>query len=127
MTTSTIDSSPSVDRLDTNEYLLNVCFAAEYLLKQLGPCQVAIALGSGLQPFIDKLENIKEVAGLIQRLVPDAKVGIGHGQMEGKQLEQLMLQFINGDFDVLVSTTIVESGLDVPNANTIFVMIFVLC
>ena len=69
----------------------------------------------------NRIENIKEVAGLIQRLVPDAKVGIGHGQMEGKKLEQLMLAFINGEFDVLVSTTIVESGLDVPNANTIFI------
>ncbi|WP_370514534.1 transcription-repair coupling factor [Formosa sp. L2A11] len=69
----------------------------------------------------NRIENIKEVAGLIQRLVPDAKVGIGHGQMEGKKLEALMLAFMNGDFDVLVSTTIVESGLDVPNANTIFI------
>ncbi len=69
----------------------------------------------------NRIENIKEVAGLIQRLVPDAKVGIGHGQMEGKKLEHLMLQFINGEFDILVSTTIVESGLDVPNANTIFI------
>ncbi|MFB9053189.1 transcription-repair coupling factor [Formosa undariae] len=69
----------------------------------------------------NRIENIKEVAGLIQRLVPDAKVGIGHGQMEGKKLENLMLAFMNGEFDVLVSTTIVESGLDVPNANTIFI------
>ena len=69
----------------------------------------------------NRIENIKEVAGLIQRLVPDAKIGIGHGQMDGKKLEQLMLQFINGEFDILVSTTIVESGLDVPNANTIFI------
>ncbi|UPS92801.1 transcription-repair coupling factor [Bizionia sp. M204] len=69
----------------------------------------------------NRIENIKEVAGMIQRLVPDAKIGIGHGQMEGKKLEQLMLAFINGEFDVLVSTTIVESGLDVPNANTIFI------
>jgi transcription-repair coupling factor (superfamily II helicase) len=69
----------------------------------------------------NRIENIKEVAGLIQRLVPDAKIGIGHGQMEGKKLEHLMLQFINGEFDILVSTTIVESGLDVPNANTIFI------
>lgn len=69
----------------------------------------------------NRLENIKEVAGMIQRLVPDAKIGIGHGQMEGKKLEQLMLKFMNGEFDVLVSTTIVESGLDVPNANTIFI------
>ncbi|MGY0390965.1 transcription-repair coupling factor [Bizionia sp. KMM 8389] len=69
----------------------------------------------------NRIENIKEVAGLIQRLVPDAKVAIGHGQMDGKKLEKLMLAFINGEFDVLVSTTIVESGLDVPNANTIFI------
>ena len=69
----------------------------------------------------NRLENIKEVAGMIQRLVPDAKIGIGHGQMEGKKLETLMLKFMNGEFDVLVSTTIVESGLDVSNANTIFI------
>ncbi len=69
----------------------------------------------------NRIENIKEVAGMIQRLVPHAKVGVGHGQMEGKKLETLMLAFMNGEFDVLVSTTIVESGLDVTNANTIFI------
>lgn len=69
----------------------------------------------------NRIENLKEVAGLIQRLVPDAKIGVGHGQMDGKKLEELMLNFMNGHFDVLVSTTIVESGLDVSNANTIFI------
>jgi transcription-repair coupling factor (superfamily II helicase) len=69
----------------------------------------------------NRIENIREVAGMIHRLVPDAKVGVGHGQMEGKRLETLMLAFMNGEFDVLVSTTIVESGLDVTNANTIFI------
>lgn len=69
----------------------------------------------------NRVENIKEVAGMINRLVPDAKVGIGHGQMDGKKLEELMLNFINGHFDVLVSTSIVENGLDVPNANTIII------
>ncbi|MCK7589302.1 transcription-repair coupling factor [Subsaxibacter sp. CAU 1640] len=69
----------------------------------------------------NRIENIREVAGLIQRLVPDAKIGVGHGQLDGKKLEELMLSFMNGEFDVLVSTTIVESGLDVPNANTIFI------
>ena len=69
----------------------------------------------------NRIENIREVAGMLQRLVPDAKIGIGHGQMEGKKLEQLMLAFMNGEFDVLVSTTIIESGLDVTNANTIFI------
>ena len=69
----------------------------------------------------NRIENIKEFAGMIQRLVPNARVGIGHGQMEGAKLEELMLAFMNGEFDVLVATTIIESGLDVPNANTIFI------
>jgi len=69
----------------------------------------------------NRIENIKEIAGMIQRLVPGARVGIGHGQMDGKKLEELMLAFMSGDFDVLVATTIIESGLDVPNANTIFI------
>jgi transcription-repair coupling factor (superfamily II helicase) len=69
----------------------------------------------------NRIENIKEVAGMLQRLVPDAKIGIGHGQLDGKKLEHLMLSFINNEFDILVSTTIVENGLDIPNANTIFI------
>ncbi len=69
----------------------------------------------------NRIENLKDIAGLIQRLVPDAKVITGHGQMEGKQLEQNVLDFMDGKYDVLVSTTIVESGVDVPNANTIFI------
>ena len=84
---------------------------------------VSYEIQRGGQVFFihNRIENIKEVAGMLQRLVPDAKIGIGHGQMEGKKLEALMLQFMDGGFDVLVSTTIVESGLDVPNANTIFI------
>lgn len=69
----------------------------------------------------NRIENLKEIAGLIQRLVPDARVITGHGQMDGKQLEANMMDFMEGKYDVLVSTTIVESGLDVPNANTIFI------
>ena len=84
---------------------------------------VSYEIQRGGQVFFvhNRIENIKEVAGMIQRLVPDAKVGVGHGQLDGKKLEELMLRFMNGEFDVLVSTTIVESGLDVPNANTIFI------
>ncbi|MFD1094361.1 transcription-repair coupling factor [Salegentibacter chungangensis] len=84
---------------------------------------VSYEIQRGGQVFFihNRIENIKEVAGMIQRLVPDARIGVGHGQMEGKKLEKLMLSFINGEFDVLVSTTIVESGLDVTNANTIFI------
>ena len=69
----------------------------------------------------NRIENIKEVAGLLQRLIPNANIVVGHGQMEGKKLESLMLGFMNNEFDVLVSTTIVESGLDVTNANTILI------
>ena len=69
----------------------------------------------------NRIENIKEVAGLLQRLIPNANIAVGHGQMEGKKLESLMLGFMNNEFDVLVSTTIVESGLDVTNANTILI------
>lgn len=69
----------------------------------------------------NRIENLKDIAGLIQRLVPDARVITGHGQMEGKQLEKNVLDFMEGKYDVLVSTTIVESGVDVPNANTIFI------
>jgi len=84
---------------------------------------VSYEIERGGQVFFinNRIENINEVAGLIQRLVPDAKIGIGHGQMEGKKLENLMLRFMNNEFDVLVSTTIIESGLDVTNANTIFI------
>jgi len=80
-------------------------------------------ISRGGQTFFvhNRIENIKEVAGMIQRLVPDAKIGIGHGQLEGKKLEGLMLGFMNNEFDVLVATTIIESGLDVSNANTIFI------
>ena len=84
---------------------------------------VSYEISRGGQVFFihNRIENIKEVAGLLQRLLPSAKIAIGHGQMEGKKLEELMLGFMNNEFDVLVSTTIIESGLDVPNANTIFI------
>ncbi|WP_394331221.1 transcription-repair coupling factor [Flavobacterium akiainvivens] len=84
---------------------------------------VAYEISRGGQVFFihNRIENIKEVAGMIQRLVPHAKIGVGHGQMDGKKLEELMLAFMDGAFDVLVATTIIESGLDVPNANTIYI------
>ena len=69
----------------------------------------------------NRVQNIKEVAGIIQRLVPDARVGIGHGQMTGEQLEEVMTNFMDGTYDVLVATTIVESGIDIPNANTMII------
>jgi len=69
----------------------------------------------------NKVGNIKEIAGMISRLVPDARVGIGHGQMDGEKLERIMRDFIDGTFDVLVATTIIESGIDISNANTMII------
>ncbi|MCX6252190.1 MAG: transcription-repair coupling factor [Bacteroidetes bacterium] len=68
-----------------------------------------------------RVQNILEVAGLVQRVVPEARVAIAHGQMEGHKLEKVMVDFIEGDIDVLVATTIIESGLDISNVNTIII------
>ena len=69
----------------------------------------------------NRVENILEIAGLIQRLVPDARIAVGHGQIDGRKLEKILLGFMNGEYDVIIATTIIENGLDVPNANTIFI------
>lgn len=77
----------------------------------------------GGQVFVvhNRVQNIQEVAGMIQRLCPDVKIAVGHGQLEGHKLEEIMVDFIDGYYDVLVATTIIESGLDIPNANTIII------
>lgn len=84
---------------------------------------ISYELQRGGQVFFvhNKVQNIQEIAGIIQRLVPDARVAIGHGQMDGDKLEDVMLGFMEGDYDVLVATTIIESGLDISNANTIII------
>ncbi|MBK6889752.1 MAG: transcription-repair coupling factor [Sphingobacteriales bacterium] len=69
----------------------------------------------------NRVKDLPSLAETIKRLCPDIDVGIAHGQMEGKDLENHMMKFIKGGYDVLVSTNIVEAGLDVPNANTIFI------
>ena len=69
----------------------------------------------------NRVQNIEDVAGMIKRLCPDMRIAIGHGQMPGAKLEEVMVDFIEGQYDVLVATSIVESGLDIPNANTIII------
>ena len=96
----------------------NIGFNEEILRDAI---QYEVSRGGQIFFIHNRIENIKEVAGMIQRLCPDVKVGVGHGQMEGAKLERLMLDFIEGEFDLLVSTTIIESGLDIPNANTIII------
>jgi transcription-repair coupling factor (superfamily II helicase) len=84
---------------------------------------IQLELERGGQVFFlhNRIQNLPEMAGVLQRLVPDARIRYAHGQMDGKALEEIMLEFIRGDFDVLVSTSIIENGLDVPNANTILI------
>jgi transcription-repair coupling factor (superfamily II helicase) len=80
-----------------------------------------IARGGQVYVVHNRVESIFSIAALIQRLVPDARVVIGHGQMGEDELERAMLDFIGRKYDVLVATTIVENGLDIPNANTIII------
>jgi transcription-repair coupling factor (superfamily II helicase) len=69
----------------------------------------------------NRVEDIERVAKIIERLVPQARIAIGHGQMPSRLLEEIMLKFLESQIDVLVSTTIIESGIDVPNANTLII------
>ncbi|MFG0330144.1 MAG: transcription-repair coupling factor [Phycisphaerales bacterium] len=69
----------------------------------------------------NRVHNIQSVADDVQRMVPDAKIIVGHGQMPDRELEKVMLAFIRGEADILVSTTIIESGIDIPNANTMII------
>ena len=84
---------------------------------------IRFEMSRGGQTFFvsNRVENLPEMAGLVSRLVPDARVGIAHGQMDGKQVEETMMQFLEGDIDVLVATSIIENGLDIPNANTMII------
>jgi transcription-repair coupling factor (mfd) len=69
----------------------------------------------------NRVQSIRRMADTIATLVPQARIGVAHGQMQGPQLEEIMVRFINHEIDVLVCTTIIESGLDIPNANTIII------
>lgn len=84
---------------------------------------VQFELDRGGQVFFihNRVNDLPQLGGLIQTLVPKARIGIAHGQLDGDALEDVMLDFINGEKDVLVATTIIEAGLDIPNANTIII------
>ncbi|MGB0915675.1 MAG: transcription-repair coupling factor [Crocinitomicaceae bacterium] len=84
---------------------------------------VSYEVSRGGQVFFvhNRLQNIMEISGMLQRLCPGIRVGIGHGQMDGKELEKIMMGFINHEYDVLLATTIIESGIDISNANTIII------
>ncbi len=84
---------------------------------------ISFELRRGGQVFFvhNRISDIEQTANTILKLVPDARIGVAHGQMDGKRLEKVMIRFIEGAYDVLVSTNIIESGLDIPNANTIII------
>ncbi len=84
---------------------------------------ISYELKRGGQVFFvhNRLSDIDTIGNIILKLVPEARIGIAHGQMEGSRLEKIMMKFIDGDYDILVSTNIIESGLDIPNANTIII------
>lgn len=84
---------------------------------------ISFELRRGGQVFFvhNRVKDIEQVANIILKLVPDAKIVVAHGQMEGKKLEKTMMKFIEGLADILISTNIIESGLDIPNANTIII------
>ena len=75
------------------------------------------------QTFIvhNRVKSIHRMAQTVQKLVPQARIAVAHGQMAGNELEDIMVAFVNRDIDVLVCTTIIESGLDIPNVNTIII------
>jgi len=84
---------------------------------------IELELGRGGQVFLihNRVETIETIAALVKRLVPQARLAVGHGQMNEKEMERVMLDFIEHKYDVLVATTIIENGIDIPRANTIII------
>ena len=107
---------PPVDRLPIQTYVMeyNDEMVREAIHREL-------ARGGQVYYVYNRVNNIDEVANHVAALVPEANVVFAHGQMHEHELEKIMLDFVEGNIDVLVSTTIIETGLDIPNANTIII------
>lgn len=107
---------PPVDRVPIQTYVMeyNDEMVREAIHREL-------ARGGQVYYVYNRVSNIDEIANHVASLVPDAQVAFAHGQMSERQLERIMLDFVNGEIDVLVSTTIIETGLDIPNANTMVI------
>ncbi len=107
---------PPVDRRSVQTYIFeyNEEMVREAIEREL-------ARNGQVYYVYNRVSTIEEVAATIQRLVPDARVQFAHGQMGERELEKIMMDFIQGEIDVLVSTTIIETGLDIPNANTMII------
>lgn len=96
-----------------------ICIFSEEIIRD--GINYEVARGGQVFFVHNRVQNIQDVRLMIERFCPGVSVCVAHGQMEGKALEKIMLDFINGVYDVLLATTIIESGLDIPNANTIFI------
>ncbi len=107
---------PPVDRLPIQTYVMeyNEEMIREAIHREL-------ARNGQVYYVYNRVNDIDDIAGRIQALVPDAVVTFAHGQMSERELERIMADFVNGEIDVLVSTTIIETGLDIPNANTMII------
>jgi transcription-repair coupling factor (superfamily II helicase) len=112
---STIDTPPE-ERLPVATYVGEY---DDHLVRQA----ILRELDRGGQVFFvhNRVLGIEQIADRLAKIVPEARVGIGHGQMDEHELEQAMIDFVKGDIDVLLCTSIIESGLDIPNANTLIV------
>ncbi|MCI8609382.1 MAG: transcription-repair coupling factor [Firmicutes bacterium] len=108
---------PPEERYPVQTYVLE---QDEQLIKEI----IERELGRGGQVYVvfNRVRGIQSIAQTIEELVPEAQVAVGHGQMNEHALEDVMLSFINGENNVLVATTIIESGIDIPNANTMIIM-----
>ncbi len=111
-----IIETPPEDRLPVKTYLLK---RSEKIIKEA----ISRELARGGQIFYlhNRVETITSEASYIKSLFPQTRVAVGHGQMDEGELEQIMLDFVSGQYDILICTTIIESGLDIPNANTLIV------
>ncbi len=107
---------PPVDRLPIQTYVME--YNDEMVREAIGR---ELSRGGQVYYVYNRVNDIDEIASHVASLVPDANVVFAHGQMREHQLERIMLDFVNGEIDVLVSTTIIETGLDIPNANTIII------
>lgn len=107
---------PPVDRMPIQTFVMekNAEIVREAILREIGR-------GGQIYYVYNRVANMDLVAGEIAKLVPEAVVSYAHGQMNERELENTMFSFVNGDIDVLVSTTIVETGIDIPNVNTIII------
>lgn len=107
---------PPIDRLPIQTYVME--FNEEMIREAINR---ELARNGQVYYVYNRVNNIEEIAGEVQKLVPNAVVSFAHGQMSERKLEQIMFDFINGEIDVLVSTTIIETGLDISNANTMII------